>query len=141
MRNRSDSPAFTAANGITTTSALSSTASLAFSLAAFISAPVIILVNSCSPVSTLYALGLEALLLSRTIFHALQSNDLVPEALTLFAAVNLLQTDERLHIFRGNMAGLSEWATSEEVANDALSDLSEIQPSEAENMLLDFDSM
>jgi hypothetical protein len=92
-------------------------------------------------VSTLYALGLEALLLSRTIFHALQSNDLVPEALTLFAAVNLLQTDERLHIFRGNMAGLSEWATSEEVANDALSDLSEIQPSEAENMLLDFDSM
>ena len=75
------------------------------------------------------------------LIHALQSNHLVPQALTLFAAVNLLQTDERLHIFRGNMAGLSEWATSEEVANDALSDLSEIKPSEAENMMLDFENM
>jgi len=73
------------------------------------------------------------------LIRALQSDDLVPQDLTSFAAVNLLQTDERLHIFRGDMAGLAERATSDEVANDALSDLSEGNPNGAENLLLSFE--
>jgi hypothetical protein len=58
--------------------------------------------------------------------------------LSAFAAVNLLQTDERLHIFRGEMVGLSEWATSEEISNDAFSESGEDEVSGSLNIALDF---
>jgi hypothetical protein len=73
------------------------------------------------------------------LFAFLRSQNVVPSSLTPFAVANLLQTDDRLHIFRGDMAGLAEWASSEEIINDALSESSEISVSGPESLLLDFD--
>ena len=66
----------------------------------------------------------ELVEIDRLIAHLRHESAMSPR-LSAFAAVNLLQTDERLHIFRGEMAGLSEWATSEEVSNDAFSESGE----------------
>ena len=66
----------------------------------------------------------ELVEIDRLIAHLRHESAMSPR-LSAFAAVNLLQTDERLHIFRGGMAGLSEWATSEEVSNDAFSESGE----------------
>jgi hypothetical protein len=65
----------------------------------------------------------------------------ISSILSAFAAVNLLQTDERLHIFRGAMAGLSEWAASEEISNDAFSESGEVDANGSLNLVLDFEDI
>jgi len=55
----------------------------------------------------------------------LREQSLVPSSLSPFAVVSLLQTDRVLHVFRGQMIGLAEWASTEEQENDALIELEE----------------
>jgi len=45
-----------------------------------------------------------------------------PSTLSQYALVSLLQTSRNLHVFRGHMIGLADWASSDEQENDALSE-------------------
>jgi hypothetical protein len=54
------------------------------------------------------------------IVSVLREQSVVPSSLTAFAVISLLQTNRVLHVFRGQMVGLAEWASTEEQQNDAL---------------------
>ena len=59
------------------------------------------------------------------LVQALRERSVVPSSLNAFAVISLLQTNRTLHVFRGQMVGLAEWASSEEQENDALIEMEE----------------
>ena len=59
------------------------------------------------------------------LVQALRERSVVPSSLNAFAVISLLQTNRTLHVFRGQMVGLAEWASSEEQESDALIEMGE----------------
>jgi hypothetical protein len=65
--------------------------------------------------------------------RALRANGVVPDVLSQFAVASLLQTSRVLHVFRGHMVGLADWASYEEQENDALIEFEEPNDSEIQS--------
>lgn len=57
--------------------------------------------------------------------EVLRTEGVVSGALSSFVFMSLLQTSRILHVFRGHMVGLADWASNEEQENDALIEFEE----------------
>ena len=67
------------------------------------------------------------------IDRVLRTEGVVPDGLSQFALVSLLQTSRVLHVFRGHMVGLADWASYEEQENDALIEFEEPNDNQIQN--------